>query len=105
MVARIILPRVSLTDVGVLGVKDLLLHVVRRICEQTRVKPTPDVIVALNHHPMLVCFQEFIVKDDRPLSMIHFSLAMCHKCGARSFPANVLCCEGFEGIGELSFEI
>jgi hypothetical protein len=85
------------------GSERLLLLVICRICEYTRVKPTPDAITTLNCHAVLVCLQEFIIQDDRPLAMVHFSMAMRHKGGIRSLPTNVLCCEGLEGIRKLSF--
>jgi hypothetical protein len=50
---------------------------------------------------MLVCFKEFIIKDDSPLSVIHFSVAMCHECAVGSFPTNEFLRKGFECIGEL----
>ena len=50
---------------------------------------------------MLVCFEEFIIKDDSPLSVINFSVAMCHECAVGSFPTNEFLREGFECIREL----
>ena len=64
----------------------------------------PDGVTALNRHSVLICFQELIVKDDCPLSMVDFSMAMRHKSAIGPFPANVLCCEGLEGVRELSFK-
>jgi hypothetical protein len=80
----------------------LLLWVVCRICEYARVEATFDAIKASNHDSMLVCFEEFIIKDDSPLSVIHFSVAMCHEYAVGSFPTNEFFREGFECIGELS---
>ena len=62
-----------------------------------------DAITTLYYHTVLVRFQEFIVKNDCPLSVEDFSLAMCHKGRADSFLANVLCCKGFESIRKLPF--
>jgi len=50
---------------------------------------------------MLVCFEEFIIKDDSPLSVIHFTVAVCHECAVGSFPTNEFLRKGFECIGEL----
>ena len=60
-----------------------------------------DAIKAGNHDSMLVCFEEFIIKDDSPLSMKNFSVAMCHEYAVGSFPTNEFLCEGFECIREL----
>lgn len=81
---------------------DLLLWVVCRIREYARVEATFDAIKAGNHDSMLVCFEEFIIKDNSPLSVIHFSVAMCHEYAIGSFPTNEFLREGFECIGELS---
>jgi len=50
---------------------------------------------------MLVCFNEFVVKNDRPLGMIHFTVTMGNKGGIRPFAPNVFRHKGLEGIGEL----
>ena len=42
-----------------------------------REKTSPDAIATFDGHSVLVCFQEFIVENDRPLSVVHFSVAMC----------------------------
>jgi hypothetical protein len=39
-----------------------------------------NAIAALNHNSVLICFQEFIIKDDCPLCVIDFSMAMGHEC-------------------------
>jgi hypothetical protein len=83
---------------------DLLLLVVCRKGKYTRVETTPDGITALNCHSVLICFQELIIKDDRPLSVVDFLMAMGHKSAIGSFPANVLCCKGLEGVRELSLK-
>jgi hypothetical protein len=51
---------------------------------------------------MLVRFEEFIIKDDSPLSMKHFSVAMRHEYTVGSFLTNEFLRERFECIGELS---
>ncbi len=79
----------------------LLLRVVCRIRKYTRVKTTMDAITALDYHAVLICCQKFIIKNDCPLSVEDFSLAMCHKGRADSFLAGILCRKGFEGIREL----
>ncbi len=62
-----------------------------------------DAITALDYHTVLIRFQEFIVKNDCPLSVEDFSLAMCHKGRADSFSANILCRKGFESVRKLPF--
>ena len=69
--------------------------------EYARVEAMFDAIKAGNYDSMLVCFEEFIIKDDSPLGMIHFSVAMCHECAVGSFPTNEFLRKGFECIGEL----
>ena len=82
--------------------KCLLLLVIGRISEYARVKTARIAVTTLDHHSMFVCSQEFIVEDDRPLSMVHLPIAMAHKHGIR-FLANVLCCKGGKCTGQLSF--
>ena len=81
----------------------LLLFVVCRICEYMGVEPMPDPITGLNCHSVLVCCHKFIIEDDCPLSMIHFSVTMCHKGRIGALPTNVICSKGFESIRKLSF--
>lgn len=51
---------------------------------------------------MCVGFQEFIIKNYVPLSLIHLSMAMCHEWTVGSLSTKVLCCESLEGIWELT---
>jgi hypothetical protein len=81
---------VSVSESGFGGLH-LLLLVVCRICEYTRVKTMPDTVITLNCHSVLVCIQEFTIQDNRPLAVVHFLMAMCHKGGIRSLPTNVCC--------------
>ena len=60
-----------------------------------------DSIAALDYNSMLVRFNEFIVKNDRPLGMVHFTVTMGHKGGIGPFAPNIFRCKGLEGIGEL----
>src|SRR5882762_2295789 len=69
--------------------------------EYAGVKTIPFVITKLNHHSMLISFQKFIVEDNRPLSMVYFSMTMCHKRIIGRL-ANILCCEVCKGIRKLS---
>jgi len=62
---------------------------------------TTDSITALDYDSVLVRFNEFIVKNDHPLGMVHFTVTMGNKGGIRPFAPNVFCCKGLEGIGEL----
>ena len=81
--------------------KVLLFLVIRGMGEYARVKTIPIVITKLNHHSMPICFQKFIVKDNRPLSMVHFSMTMCHERIIGCL-ADILCCEVCKGIRKLS---
>jgi hypothetical protein len=104
MPARRILQQMSYVKHLSSGKLALLLLVVCRICEYTRVETPPNVVTAFNSYSMLIRFQEFIVKNNRPLCMVDFSVAMRHECTVRPLAANVLCCKSFEGIWELSFK-
>jgi hypothetical protein len=64
----------------------------------------PNAITAYNHDSMLIRFQEFIIKDDLPLSVIDFSMTMGHECSVWALSTQVLCGEGFKCIWELSFK-
>ena len=55
----------------------LLFLVIRGMGEYTQVKTIPFVMTTLNHS-MLICFQKFIIKDNRPLSMVYFLITMYH---------------------------
>jgi hypothetical protein len=50
---------------------------------------------------MNVGLQEFVVKNDRPLSVIEFSVTMGHVGVIQSLPSNPLCHKGLEGVWEL----
>jgi len=104
MPARTILRQLSYVKHLSSGKLALLLLIVCRICEYTRVKTPPNVVTALDSHSVLIRFQEFIVKNNRPLCMVDFSVAMRHECTVGPLAANLLCCESFEGIWELSFK-
>ena len=62
---------------------------------------TTDSIAALDYNSVLVRFNEFIVKNDRPLGMVHFMVTMGHKGGIGPFAPNIFRCKGLEGIREL----
>jgi hypothetical protein len=74
MVAKSILKHIELSFYG--GDRNLLFLVIRRVCEYTGVKTARDAIATFDYHSMLIRFQEFVVKNDRPLSMVHFSMTM-----------------------------
>jgi len=57
--------------------------------------PTP--ITTINHNVMNVRLQEFVIKNDRPLSMIEFPVTMCHERIVRP-STNALCRKGLEGV-------
>ena len=58
-------------------------------------------IKAGDYDSVLVCLEEIIIEDNSPLSVIQFSVAMCHENAVWSFPTNKFLREGFECIGEL----
>jgi len=60
-----------------------------------------DSITALDYNSVLVHFNEFVVKNDCPLGMVHFTVTMGNKDGIRPFASNVFHRKGLEGIGEL----
>ena len=64
----------------------------------------PNPIATVNHNSVLVCFQEFIIKDDCPLSMIDFLMTMGHEYAAWAFSTQILHGECFKCIWELSFK-
>ena len=83
--------------------ENLLFHVIRRISDYTWVKTSRNLVTTLDHYTMLVCFQEFIVKYDWPLCMVHFSMTMTHEHGVGFLSmANVVSCKDLEGIRKLS---
>jgi hypothetical protein len=53
---------------------------------------------------MLIRFQEFIIEDDRPLSVIDFSMTMGHEYPVWALSTQMLSGEGFKCIWELSFK-
>ena len=79
----------------------LLFLVIHGIGKYMRVKTIPFVITDLNHHSMLICFQKFIIENNRPLGMVYFSMTMCHERIIGRL-ADILCCEVCKGIRELS---
>jgi hypothetical protein len=68
------------------------------------VKTTPKAIAALDHSSVFIGFQEFIIKDDSPLSVIDFSMTMGHECAVWALSTKMLCGEGFKCIWKLSFK-
>ena len=53
-----------------------LLWIIRRIAEDTTVKPTTDTVMAFDDNPMSVEMQEILVKEHLPLSVKEFSVAV-----------------------------
>ena len=64
----------------------------------------PNGITTLDHSSMLIGFQEFIIKDDRPLSVKYFPLTMGHEYGVWALSTQMLRGESLECIRELSFK-
>ena len=64
----------------------------------------PNGITTLDDSSVLVCFQEFIIKNDRPLSVIDFLLTMGHEYRVWALSTKMLHGKGFECIWELSFK-
>jgi hypothetical protein len=57
----------------------VLLTTISGICEDTKIETAPDPIITVNHNTVNVRFQEFIIRNDRPLSMIEFWVATSHE--------------------------
>ena len=57
-----------------------------------RIETEPNPVTTVDHNTVTVNvrIQEFVIKDDRPLSMIEFSVTMRHECAVRPLPANAL---------------
>jgi hypothetical protein len=66
-----------------------------------RVKMTSNVITTLDHSSMLICFQDFIIKDDHPLSMKDFPLTMGHECRVWALSTKMIHGKSLECIWEL----
>jgi hypothetical protein len=65
------------------------------------------VLPAISHSES-VCLQGFVIKNiknDCPLSMIEFSVAISYEHAVWSFPANVVCRKGSGGVWEPSFKL
>jgi hypothetical protein len=104
MLAIRILSKLRVKDTSIQKSLGLLLLVVLRICKYMRVKATSNAIATHNNDSMLKSFQEFIIKDDLPLSIIDFSMTMGHECSVWALSTQVLSGEGFKCIWELSFK-
>ena len=63
-----------------------------------------NTIATLDHNSVFIGSQEFIIKDDSPLSMIDLSMTMSHECTVRAFSTKMLGGEGFKCIWKLSFK-
>ena len=59
--------------------------------------------MAVADNPVVIHFNEFIIKQDFPLHMKQFPVAMCEEAVPKMVVTCNLCCEIFECIGELSF--
>lgn len=57
-------------------------------------------IATVNHNTVNVCLQGFVIKNDRPLSMIEFSIATSYERAVSSWslPANVVRRKGSGGV-------
>lgn len=89
---------------GPLRIKsDLLFWIVRRICEDPRVKATLDSITAADHNSVLACFYKFVIKQNIPLRMEEFPMAVRHKVSAGAFATELSRCKILEAIRKLEF--
>jgi len=59
--------------------------------------------MAVADNPVVIRFNEFVVKQDFPLCMKQFPVAMCEEAVHKMVVTCNLRCEIFECIGELSF--
>jgi hypothetical protein len=80
---------------------DILLAIISRICEYTRIETAPNPITAVNHNAMDIGLQEFVIENDCPLGVIQFSVTMRHEWTVWPLPTNALCRKGLEGVREL----
>ena len=62
-----------------------LFGIIGRISEYSRIKPALDAIAATDHDTMFPRFYEFIIKEDTPLRMKQFAMAMSHEVGRQCF--------------------
>jgi hypothetical protein len=79
----------------------LLFAIICGINKYSRIETASYGVTAVNYHTVHVCLDEFIIKDDIPLSIIHFARTMRHESTVGSLSTNSLRCKGFEGIWKL----
>jgi hypothetical protein len=79
-----------------------LLMIICRIYEYLWIEMVTNPITAVNYNAMCICLQESIIEDNVPLSLIHLSLAVCHKGIVGSFSSKVFCCKGLKVVWKLS---
>ena len=60
-----------------------------------------NVVTTLDHNSVLICFQEFIIKDDGPLSVKDFPLTMGQECRVWALSTKMICGESLKCIWEL----
>ena len=73
-----------------------LFRVVRRVSKDSWVEAPGDPIRAYNHDTMLISFQEFIIKQNFPLRVKRFPVAVSHKHLVRTPASCVLGSKIFE---------
>jgi hypothetical protein len=84
--------------------QSVLLTIISRIRKYSRIETAPNPVVAVDNNAMRVGLQEIVIKNDRPLGIIYFSMTVRHESTIGSLPTNVLVGEGLEGVWELSIK-
>ena len=64
----------------------LLLRVVSRVCENSRIDPSHNAIMAFNDNTIFVRMKEIVVKYNSPDAMYKFSTAVCKNLLLLSVP-------------------
>lgn len=81
----------------------LLLLIVGRICEESRVKSPNNRVRTIDNYTVQVRFNEFIIYEDFPLSVNQLSATVCHQCVAWTFSIHIIYDKILERIRKLSF--
>jgi hypothetical protein len=79
----------------------LLFWIVSEIGKDVGIKSALYSIAALDHDPVLVGFQKFVIKKYSPLCLHHFAVAVGHESLTGSFSPCVLSDKVFECVWKL----
>ena len=78
-----------------------LFRIISGVGKYPWIKPSLDTIAATNGNSVFPCFKEFIIKENQPLCMKHFAMAVGHEISGRCFTPEMTACEILKTIGEL----